>query len=254
MVTGTVNPSVLGSALSDLVLRVRGTNHNGQLLRLRSPKCTIGSGPNCTLRLRGRGISQIHCLILRGPNATVIRRWSPDTRLNGRSFTEAQLSAGDRLNIGSLEFEIVATGEIADSSPGADGFFPDQYQQYPTQSEPPKDLQLESDQLDARRLRIQQEEEILDERSKQLENAAAALRAEQNKLDDERRQWENLRRRFAFGPVAANSSGRMRNNSRKSKPNGPNSSPSAKPGLYSNNNGGPNRNSRSKNSRTQTGN
>lgn len=192
MVTGTVNAGVLGSALSDLVLRVRGTNHNGQVLRLRSPKCTIGSGPNCTLRLRGRGISQIHCLILRGPNATVIRRWSPDTRLNGRSFTEAQLSAGDLLNIGSLEFEIIATGEIDDTSPGADGSYQDQYQQYPPQSEPPKDLHLESDQLDVRRQRIHEEEEILDQRTKQLEDAAAALRVEQNKLDDERRHMENL--------------------------------------------------------------
>jgi hypothetical protein len=150
-------------------------------------------------------------LILRGPNATIIRRWSPDTRLNGRSFTEAPLSAGDRLNIGSLEFEIVATGEIADDSPGADGFFPDRCQQFPTQSEPQKDLQLESDQLarlkaqwaeiesqrqtwnlqqqqwraeqELSQQNLQNTERQLNERSVQLDSLAAELKIRKSQLD-----------------------------------------------------------------------
>jgi hypothetical protein len=133
MVTGTVNPSVLDSALGDLVLRIQGSNHNGQVLRLKSAKCTIGSGPNCTLRLRSRDVDPLHCLILRGPNGAVIRRWSPDTRLNGRTFTDAPLCAGDRLSIGSLEFEIVETDETSALSPAATAFYTDQYQQYPAQ-------------------------------------------------------------------------------------------------------------------------
>jgi hypothetical protein len=142
--------------------------------------------------LRGLGVDQLHCLILRGPNGAVIRRWSPDTRLNGRTFTKAPLSAGDRLSVGCLELEVVATGEIAAPSPGADAFYTDQYQEYPTPAESRKDSKLESEQLDARKCQLLQEEESLDLRAKQLEDTATALRAEQNKFEEERRQWEYL--------------------------------------------------------------
>ncbi len=190
MATGTVDAGVLHSSLSDLVLRIHGTSHNGQVLRLRSSKCTIGSGPNCTLRLHGHGISHLHCLILRGPNGTVIRRWSPDTRLNGRSFSEAPLSPGDRLSIGSLEFEIVETGEFAAQSPDADAPYPYQYEQCPSSPQPGSDLQLESQRLNALRRQIRQDEESLHKRAKQIEDAAAELAAEQNKFHNERRQDE----------------------------------------------------------------
>lgn len=50
----------------------------------------------------------MHCLIVRGPEQTVVRRWSPDTRLNGATFTDAALRPGDRLGIGPLEFDVLA--------------------------------------------------------------------------------------------------------------------------------------------------
>ena len=37
----------------------------------------------------------------------MVRSWSPDTRLNGRGFTDAQLLKGDRLSIGPIELEVV---------------------------------------------------------------------------------------------------------------------------------------------------
>jgi hypothetical protein len=140
-------------------------------------------------------VDEVHCLILRGPNGAVIRRWSPDTRLNGRTFTNAPLSAGDRLSIGWLELEVVATGEIAAPSPGADAFYTDQYQEHPTPAESTKEyeLKLQSEQLDARESRLLQEETSLDLRAKQLEDTATKLRTEQNKFEEERRQWEELR-------------------------------------------------------------
>ncbi|MFH1266584.1 MAG: hypothetical protein ABIK89_12720, partial [Planctomycetota bacterium] len=76
-------------------------------MRLKSKKCTIGSGPRCTLRLRARGVRPLHCLVLRGGAGTVIRSLAPDTRLNGRVFTDAELVTGDRLSVGPLEFEVI---------------------------------------------------------------------------------------------------------------------------------------------------
>ena len=91
----------------DLVLRICGSSRHGQIVRLRSGKCTVGSGPRCTLRLHAPGVRPLHCLILRGRQAAVVRRWAADTRLNGRTFGDAELVPGDRLTVGPIEFEVL---------------------------------------------------------------------------------------------------------------------------------------------------
>jgi len=97
---------------TDLLLRVCGSSNDGKLIRLRSTKCSIGSSPQCTLRLRCPRFRPVHCLILRGPNATVVRSWAPETLLNGRRFSDAMLSPGDRLGVGPLELEVVELGRV----------------------------------------------------------------------------------------------------------------------------------------------
>lgn len=104
------SPRLLGPAAGELVLRIRGPVRNGQVVRLASQKCTVGSASNCTLRLRLPGVREVHCVILRGATGTIVRRWSPDTRLNGAAFNDARLKIGDRLAIGPLEFEVLADG------------------------------------------------------------------------------------------------------------------------------------------------
>ena len=42
----------------------------------------------------------------------VVRRWSPDTLLNGCQFTDAPLNPGDRLSIGPIELEVVLPGTV----------------------------------------------------------------------------------------------------------------------------------------------
>jgi len=117
-VSTTATPaSALDAPRGDLVLRVCGSSRHGQIVRLRSTKCTIGSGPRSTLRLRARGVRPIHCLIVRGSSSTVIRRWSPDTRLNGRGFADAELADGDRLGIGTIELEVLDPGRLCSSNP-----------------------------------------------------------------------------------------------------------------------------------------
>src|SRR5271157_4529979 len=111
MVRMLPSSSLMPAAPGFLVLRVRGSTRDGQVLRLQSPKCTIGSGPNCTLRLRADNIGVVHCLILRGPSQTLVQRWSPDTRLNGRNFSESVLQAGDCLSVGAIDLEVVETAQ-----------------------------------------------------------------------------------------------------------------------------------------------
>ena len=114
-------PPALETASGDLVLRVRGSTRDGEVLRLKSAKCTIGSGPRSTLRLRARSVRSTHCLIVRGCGGTVIRRWSADTRLNGRDFTDAELAEGDRLGIGSIELEVLDPGRLPPAEHAASG-------------------------------------------------------------------------------------------------------------------------------------
>lgn len=103
----TANPSLQDVAHSELVLRICGSPRHGQVIRLGTAKCTVGSGPNCTLRLLAKGVQPLHCLIVRGAAATVVRCWGPDTRLNGRQFHDAPLSPGDRLSVGPIDFEVL---------------------------------------------------------------------------------------------------------------------------------------------------
>jgi hypothetical protein len=90
-----------------LTLRVRGGARDGQVIKLSAAKCTIGSSRGCTLRLHGRDVRPVHCLIVRGKAQTVVRRWSAETLLNGESFEDKQLVLGDLLRCGPVEFEVV---------------------------------------------------------------------------------------------------------------------------------------------------
>jgi len=177
MVVGTAAPPVASNATTgDLVFRVCGSSRHGQLVRLKSAKCTIGSGPNCTLRLRARGIGPVHCLILRGAARTVVRRWSPGTLLNGLAFTDAELTPGDRLNIGAVELEVVQSGGIP---------VPDARQIRETRSEsdagPPETERLQ--QLEEASARLQAEIEALQQHRRRLD-------AQHEKLEQARKQWE----------------------------------------------------------------
>jgi len=107
---------LLGQPNDEMALRVCGGPRDGHIVRLASPRCSVGSSDRCTLRLRGPGIRPLHCVILRGTERTVVRRWSPDTLLNGRDFTDAPLVMGDQLTIGPILFEIVSADSVASPS------------------------------------------------------------------------------------------------------------------------------------------
>jgi predicted nucleic acid-binding Zn-ribbon protein len=93
--------------VGEMTLRVHGPGQEPRVVRIRSPKCTVGSAPGCTLRVRAAGVGRLHCWILRGSHGTVVRRLHGAAMLNGGQFDEALLTPGDRLRVGSVELEIV---------------------------------------------------------------------------------------------------------------------------------------------------
>jgi chromosome segregation ATPase len=93
--------------LGELALRVRGPGHEGRIIHVRSPKCTVGSAPGCTLRLREAQVAPLSCWIVRGSQGMVVRRLSGPALLNGRRVDEAALRTGDRLRVGMVELEVV---------------------------------------------------------------------------------------------------------------------------------------------------
>jgi len=106
-------------AVGELALRIRGGDYHGRVVRIRAAKCTIGSAADCTLRLAAPGIRPLHCIILRGEAGSTVRRWSPDTQLNGRAFSDALLMVGDRLQIGPVELEVLDDAELPQRSRSA---------------------------------------------------------------------------------------------------------------------------------------
>ena len=187
MVASSLSPShVLGVVSGDLVLRVRGPGRPGQVVRIRSAKCSIGSGARCTLRLDARGVRAVHCVVFRGGERTIVRRWSPDTRLNGLAFTDAELCPGDRLSIGPIELDVLeidaaqAAREILRPSRGLRG---------------PTDVELAE-----RQATLEQRERDLEQRRQILEQEIANLHSERREqsqdLQAAREQLEADRRQL----------------------------------------------------------
>ena len=107
--------SMLGGTTGEFLLKVTAGSQIGRLVRLSSAKCTIGSAGYCTLRIHGVEIEPVQCVVLHGPQKSIIRRWAGSTLLNDRSFDDAPLKAGDRLAFGSVEFQVMSLpGKAAD--------------------------------------------------------------------------------------------------------------------------------------------
>ncbi len=212
---------LLENVAGDLVLRIRGTNRDGQYLRLRSRKCTIGSGKNCTLRLGSKNIAPLHCLILRGQGSTIVRCWASDTRLNGQAFSDAQLTPGDRLGIGPLEFEVVALNERGESVEKIESVEKRLPSDISASSIPSQGGLREVEREDEKRElndlmdSLRTEKAALDLRVFQINQDVAALEKEKNAWNWIKRNWipgEVLSRRNpnGFTPIGRQSNGSSR--------------------------------------------
>jgi hypothetical protein len=213
---GLPSTSVLDPALGEIVLRVRGTSRDGQIVRLRSPKCTIGSARHCTLRLAAHGVQPLHCLILRGNRGMLVRRWAPGTLLNGRGFTDAELAPGDCLSIGPIELEVLQ----CDGSPATRSRAPSPTSSPAGPSEPqttsaapaPDGSLLGLEQLDEQRAELDRQRQDLDHsrsawdaervetekrlasEQQQLRSRCSELQAQNRAFAEERQLWQTQRR------------------------------------------------------------
>ncbi len=113
--TDATRNSLLGPPNGTLNLRIRGTDLDGRIIRVRAQKCSIGAAADCGIRIRSSAARPIHCVVFRGRQGMLVRRWAPDTLLNGKSFQEAWLQPGDRLTVGPVEFDVL--GENCDDEP-----------------------------------------------------------------------------------------------------------------------------------------
>ena len=161
----------------------------------------------------------------------MVRRWRPDTLLNGHAFTDAELSPGDRISIGTVEIEVLRStppphccGSEArpDGSPDEPGLPPSESPPKPNRQEDllrrqealqhqqkiSKERLAETkrqghkrtrrmiEQLRQARLQIEQLQDRCHDsgrRADELAEAQAALEEERRSLALEHRQWENDR-------------------------------------------------------------
>jgi hypothetical protein len=176
------------TSTGDLVLRVCNLSRNGQIVRLKSAKCTIGSGPHCTLRLRAGGVSPLHCLILRGRTSTIVRRWAADTRLNHQSFTDAPLSCGDRLSVGPIELEVLSVGVDRASFDLSAESRPDTSHSVFTQATLERPSEDERKVFEEERCRLEELGASLDDRQASLSTLAEQIDGQKAELDRMRQQ------------------------------------------------------------------
>ncbi|PQO28361.1 FHA domain-containing protein [Blastopirellula marina] len=122
MVKNTAAPTakraskLLGQAAAPLVLKVEGTERDGQIIRVHASKCLVGSAADCQLRLIAADVLPKHCVIYRGESGMVVKSWTRDTRINGSTISEAWLRIGDHLSLGSLSFEVLDDQPSAEPS------------------------------------------------------------------------------------------------------------------------------------------
>ena len=105
----SLDPSfLLGRAGGALTMHIRGNGQQIETVRITATKFSIGSASSCSVRLRAPRVRPVHCIVLRGPTQTVVRRWADDTRLNGTIFEDSPLQVGDEIELAGITIEVVS--------------------------------------------------------------------------------------------------------------------------------------------------
>lgn len=95
-----------------LILFHDGERREFELLR---EKTTIGRGPDNVLRVPSADVSRAHCEIVKRGDKLLLRDLgsSNGTLVNGKKAAEAELKAGDRLDVGPAKFVVQVDGKPA---------------------------------------------------------------------------------------------------------------------------------------------
>ncbi len=100
-------------------LKVLAGAKQGAEIPLKKSKFVIGRASECTLRAGSEAISRQHCAVLRREKGFTIRDLGSrnGTFVNGKRIeSETELTDGDQVRVGPLEFVFVGSNEPADSS------------------------------------------------------------------------------------------------------------------------------------------
>jgi predicted component of type VI protein secretion system len=157
----------------------------GMVVKIPGPRFVIGSAADCSMCCKSTSVSPYHCEIFVGQRHVSIRSLSKEagTRVNGEPVErERILRAGDQLQIGRLEFEVLietpaSAADVLDNrQDGADETGKDW-----------SDMLAEADAKD-RAFRLQHPElRELHLESANSENAAAEDRAAGNRKDGKKK-------------------------------------------------------------------
>ncbi|PQO39023.1 hypothetical protein C5Y96_03925 [Blastopirellula marina] len=201
---------LLGKSTSPLVLKIEGTERDGQIIRVHAPKCLIGSSADCQLRLIAADVQPKHCVIYRGAGGMIVKSWTRDTRVNGDTISEAWLRIGDRLSLGSLSFEV-----LADDQPESAGVT----QSVPTQAPSQKKLRKRTnrrirnllnvvrehkDSFSVLQTKLDETQQLVDSllaREADANDASQSSPVESSEVRIERRKRHNQRARLLIGHV-----------------------------------------------------
>ena len=97
------------------VLQIKSGKHRGKKMLLPNKEVVIGSADGCDIRNSSKGISGRHCSLKPAIQGLLVRDLGSEdgTRINGRAIdTETLLGPGDRLQIGTLRFELAGGGPV----------------------------------------------------------------------------------------------------------------------------------------------
>lgn len=186
--------TVLGTPAKELAFRVHSKHPAGaaQVVLLAGQKVSIGADPDCTLRLAGPRLEPCYCFVLRGEANDVVRALSPRVKLNGNEFQDAPLHGGDRLQLGDVELEVLASPDAPERDWEAERRVVDALAE---------EVRQRSETVEARFTEIEQREHALRESEVRHTETGATQQRQQAELDAQRealtRERESAERQAA---------------------------------------------------------
>lgn len=109
--SGFRSQASLTAVQEGMILEIQAPNYPPRKVYIKSPRCSVGSAPECTLRLVAPGVEPVHCLIMRANRQVRVERVAASTWLNQREFQRASLRPGDRLQVGPIQICLLSVGQ-----------------------------------------------------------------------------------------------------------------------------------------------
>jgi len=101
------------SAESAIEFRVLREGLPRRRIRLVGTRYTLGSGPDCSVRLEDPQLLPLHATILREGVQVTVKAFGRAITVNGQARTESPLRPGDWFVLGSYRFEYLASASVA---------------------------------------------------------------------------------------------------------------------------------------------